>query len=84
MTGSVPATRQLRCTSTAIEVTFLLPMVLATAPMLAGLVITATGAFTRSKIVPRLTAKLSWRWPTNTLAGMLQPGMLTVWMCLAA
>ncbi len=44
----------------------------------AGSVITDTGALTRSKIVPRLTAKASLRWPTKSLAGMLQPGTLTL------
>ena len=66
------------CTSSASEVTFASSMVFGAALISAGSVITATGAFTRSKIVPRLTAKASLRWPTNILAGMLQPGMLTV------
>ena len=59
-------------------VTFLSPMVLGKAPMLARLVMAVSGTLTLSKMVPRLTAKASWRWPTNMRAGMLQPGRFTV------
>ena len=55
----------------------LTPYVQSTSPI-PGSVITATGAFTRSKIVPRLTANGSCRWPTNSLPGVPQPGMLTL------
>jgi len=50
----------------------------------AGFVITSSGALTRSKIAPRLTANGSCRWPTKTRALVLQPGSLTSWMWRAA
>ena len=66
------------CTSSASVVTFLSPMVLGAALMSVGSVMTPAVAFTRSKMVPRFTAKASWRWPANSFAGWLQPGMVTV------
>ena len=77
MTGSALWVRQLVCTSSASVVTLASSMVLGAALIKAGSVITATGAFTRSNTVPRLTANASLRWPTNSRAGCAQPGMLT-------
>ena len=69
--------RQVVGTSNASEVMFLSAMVPAPkAAALASLVMTAAGALIRSKIVPRVTANASCRWPTNTLPGVAQPGML--------
>ena len=75
---SSPAVRQLLWISMASVVTLESSMMFGTALISAGLVMTDTGALTRSKIVPRFTAKGSLRWPTKSLAGWLQPGMLTV------
>jgi hypothetical protein len=76
--------RQDLCTSRASVVTFLSARVLGAAPIKVASVMTPTGAFTRSKMVPRLTANASWRWPTKSRAGWLQPGMFTVCTCWAA
>ena len=67
--------------SSARVVMFLSPMVLGTSARPAGVLpptTTAGGAFTRSKMVPRLTANDSWRWPTNTRPWPSQPGTLTL------
>src|SRR5687768_11540153 len=57
ITGSLQADRQDLCTSTACEGTLASSMVFGTALISAGFVITDSGALTRSKIVPSLTAK---------------------------
>ena len=88
ITVSLPAVRQSLWTSSASVVTLWSWMEFAAAAlMFAGLVITDSGAFTRSKMGPRLTAKPSWRWPTNMRPVSLplgQPGIFTSWMCLLA
>jgi hypothetical protein len=78
ITVSLPCVRQVRCTSIANEVTLASSIVLGTALIRAESVITSTGALTRSKMVPRLTAKASLRWPTKSRAGCVQPGTFTL------
>ena len=84
MTSSPALFKQARGTSSASVVTFFIASSFGAALIFVGSVMTATGALTRSKIVPRLTANGSWRCPTNIRAGIAQPGMFTVYRCLAA
>jgi len=79
MTGSPAplATRQAAGTSSAIDVTFLSASEsVPTSRLALSSRKAALGTFTRSKITPRLTANGSLRWPTKTLPGEVQPGML--------
>src|SRR5512141_1085914 len=64
ITGSVAVVMHEIGNSIAIVVTFLSSVALP--EPLRGPITRGTSMFTRSKISPRLTAKPSFRWPTNT------------------